>query len=59
LTGSDGSDGNFDGVWECYQKRKGSGADGCCCADKALRVGVQRSVGSSSQVREMKKNLAY
>jgi len=33
--------------------------DGCCRADKALRVRVQRSVGSSSQVREMKKNLAY
>jgi len=33
--------------------------DGCCRADKALRVRVQRSVGSSSRVREMKKNLAY
>ena len=40
-------------------KRKGSGTDGYCRADKALRVQVQRSVGSSSRVREMKKNLAY
>ena len=59
LTGDDGSDGNFDDVWECYRKRKGSGTDGCCCTDDKGGFRVQRSAESSSQVREIKKNLAY